>query len=130
MIMKNILTAGVMSALMLAAGCVHAAQGPVYTCAPDGFTLTAVEGGVHLTGQLETPTPGYSAVYAPETRSIRVVAPEGIAVQVISSVTIDLVLPAEVMRSDDSLDITLEKSYDWGISGVTCAAAPPVAPVK
>ena len=112
--------------LMAVTGCAAAMTPPVssqYVCTPEGFALAAVSDGLHLTGSLETPTPGYSARYVPELKAISLIPPQGMVVQVISSVTIDMVLPADVADANGRVDIALEKSFAWGIPAITCTVA-------
>ena len=61
--------------------------------------------------------------YVPELKAISLIPPQGMVVQVISSVTIDMVLPADVADASGRVDIALEKSFAWGIPAITCTVA-------
>ena len=118
-------------AMMAVAACAQAmtpAADNHYVCTPDGFALSAVPDGLHLTGTLDTPTPGYAARYVPEVQGISLISPQGMAPQVISTLEIDMILPADIAATDGSVEIELEKSFAWGIPAITCKKADSVTP--
>lgn len=101
----------------------NAASDVAYHCTPEGFTLVSTADGLHLTGRIDTPTPGYTVRYVPEVQGISLIPPMGSVIQVIDHVDIDLVLPHDVAAADGNVEIELEKSYAWGIPAITCTTA-------
>lgn len=91
-----------------------------FTCAPDTFTLKDKEGGYHLSGAIETPTPGYS--YALEKTgdawTLRLTPPDGMVIQVIDRLEIEHSFAKEEVG--ESLTINFDKTYNWGDTAVQC----------
>ncbi len=93
-----------------------------YHCA-HGFTLEQTDEGLQLTGVLDTPTPGWRALYVPEVKGISLIPPQGMVVKALSTVDVDLVLPFDVVDPDGKVEIELEKPYGWGIPAISCTRA-------
>ena len=116
---------GLMAAMLvvLTAGCAAAMPAPAvtaYACTPDAFTLQQVDGGLRLVGSLEVPTPGYSATFNAETAGISLLPPQGMALQVITALPIDMLLPASVADTTGRVELELEKPYAWGPDTISC----------
>ncbi len=116
--------AGLFALLPLAALPAMAQTLPVYaySCA-HGFTLEQTDEGLQLTGVLDTPTPGWRAIYVPQVQGISLIPPQGMVVKVLSTVDVDIVLPFDVVDPDGKVEIELEKPYGWGIPAITCLRA-------
>lgn len=89
-----------------------------YLCDPAFFTLTPSDDGAtyRLQGMIETPTPGYSAKL--EGNVLKLTAPEGMVVQVIDQMTVDVTLPAPV--DSGAVEIKLDKTFNWGTDVIRC----------
>lgn len=94
-----------------------------YACTPDNFKLEADGDGLRLTGSLDMPTPDYKYEFTDiETRpdnsihaTLKVAAPEGMVIQVIS--------PMDIEQSFDlaaKLVIKVDGKYNDGAEEIIC----------
>lgn len=98
-----------------------------YTCAPHRIFLTRMENGAYrLTGRLPVPTPGYTYKVTREAKSVdnvihlslRLKAPKGAALAVVSDIDIDHTLTSK--SPVEGLNLRLEKEFNWGDDTITC----------
>ncbi len=94
------------------------AQAADYLCDPAVFTLTPSDDGatMRLQGMIETPTPGYSAKL--EGGVLKLTAPEGMVVQVVDQMMVDVTLPTPA--DSGAVEIKLEKTFNWGTDVIRC----------
>lgn len=100
------------------------AVNPVFSCKPAGFTLTRDAGGMHLHGEMQMPTPGYTYSFTEEApgpdgslhATLRFKAPDGMVIQVISPLAIDHTFKTE----GDRLHVAIDKSFNWGDASIDC----------
>jgi hypothetical protein len=106
------------------------AANPVYGCTPAGFTLMRSAKGYHLSGVIETPTPGYrfeTGVPAADSRgglsvTLKLTPPPGLVPQVLSTLSVDAFFP--LMQSPATqVTVTIDKPYNWGPRTVSCRMA-------
>lgn len=98
---------------------------PVFSCKPEGFTLSKGDDGLHLLGEMKVPTPGFTYEMKEEEpgpdgslhATLTLKAPDGAAAQVISSVTVDYTFRGE----GDRLHVNISKDFSWGEDTLDCA---------
>lgn len=97
----------------------------IYNCTNDAFKLLQDGNQYTLQAQIETPSLGYtyevseiSAKHGRIKAVVKLTAPEGVAAQVIRSIEITHTFTHEGMLHQ--LDLSLEKSFNWGADSVTC----------
>ncbi|MEZ0226440.1 MAG: hypothetical protein ACAH83_17930 [Alphaproteobacteria bacterium] len=97
---------------------------PIFSCKPEGFMLTRGEGGLRLTGEMKVPTPGFTYEIKEDEpgpdgslhATLRLKAPNGMALQVISSVTIDYTFGG----ASDRLHVNISRDFNWGEDSIDC----------
>jgi hypothetical protein len=98
---------------------------PVFECTPDSFTLGVTNGGYHLEGTLEMPTPGftYAVTGVQELRdgslrgTLSLTQPEGMALQVIDRLSISHDFPAQELSR---LSLRVDRNFNWGPEEISC----------
>ncbi|MEZ0259661.1 MAG: hypothetical protein ACAH80_01540 [Alphaproteobacteria bacterium] len=103
--------------------CTANAQAASYTCTPDTFTLEPEGDGLRLKGSLEMPTPGYRYEFTDIEKhdgnalhaTLKLSAPEGMVIQVISPLDID-----QEFDTADKLVIKVDRTFNWGAAEIIC----------
>ena len=97
---------------------------PIFSCKPEGFTLNRDEGGLHLQGVMQMPTPGYTYTVTEEEpgpdgslhATLRFKSPDGMVIQVISPLAINHTFKG----AGDRLHVSIDKSFNWGDASIDC----------
>lgn len=101
----------------------------VFHCAPPGFSMTLTETGIHVSGDIPTPTPGYSYDFTPDAVDstpesvhgiLSLSPPSARRAEVLTPLHVDEDIDVEAGVDVIRLDIDIDKTYDSGPARISC----------